>query len=115
MRNTYHAILAAVGSESDAKLLISRNPLVLASGERRVALNLQTLREPPFGCSPDAAVAVLLKNPRLGELDLEQLAVAARLAFFQQAYACTSPGECTPAGRGSCCWVHAARCCVLLC
>ena len=98
LRRNYDAILTAVGDEAAGKLLISRNPFVLVGAVDRVARNLQTLQQPPFSCSATAAVKVLLKNARLGHQDLEQAAFAARVAFWQQAYAWPSAGECTAAG-----------------
>ena len=94
LRRNYDAILAAVGSDANGKLLISRRPDVLAGAVDRVERNLRVLREPPFGCSPEAAVKVLLSNPTLAGHDLERPAFAARVAFWQQAYECATAGEC---------------------
>lgn len=109
LRRNHDAILAAVGGEAAAKLLISRNPGVLTGAVDRVARNLRKLRQPPFGCSPTAAVDVLVKNARLSEQDLDRPAFAQRVAYWQQAYACASPGE--RIGQPSClAATGAARC-----
>ena len=92
MQRHYCAIEAALGDAAPAKLLVSRCPAVLA-GEDRVRLNLQTLQR--LGASPAAAVKVLVSNGRLGPLNLEQPAFAARIEYWQQAYGLETTGEWT--------------------
>ncbi|KAL4447593.1 hypothetical protein ABPG75_004812 [Micractinium tetrahymenae] len=84
LERNYAAVVDALGSEAAAKLLLSRRPDVLISAADRVARNLQTLQQ--WGCSPEAAVKMLLGNPRLGGLDLEQPAFKARADYWQAAY-----------------------------
>ncbi|KAL4447600.1 hypothetical protein ABPG75_004819 [Micractinium tetrahymenae] len=83
LQRNYDAIVEAVGSEATARRLLSRRPQILAGAVDRVARNLQTLQQ--WGCSPEAAVKVLLGNPRLGGLDLEKPAFKARADYWQQA------------------------------
>lgn len=97
--------MKAVGSDADAKLLLSRQPDTLAAAVDRVACNLQTLQR--LGCSPKAAVQALLGNSRLGGRNLEQPAFKARVAYWQATYGFASAGGLAQANGESACFARA--------
>lgn len=99
LQRNYASVVAAVGDEGTAQLLVSGFPDVLEGAEDKVPRNLQALQQ--LGASPEAALRVLVSNGRLAGQDLEQPKFAARVAFWQQAYGIKSTGAWSTAGLPS--------------